>query len=251
MALRSVHARGLALAFVALATSSSSATRADEPSARRRAPRTELWAGRYVLEAEEKLPVVGTVRLQSERFVLATVVDDGDVLELVERPCAIRLATIAGVTLKTRDENARELPAVTVRYARFGDEWRAAPWRSIVGRDGPHLEVEVRAPLCGTMLHVASDTRSSARARDRRDGRRGLEGLVRARALQLVRDPSGACLGAREHKSDQRFSGRFTFVAVDPGATCASLGTWPEVPGANFALDRGERARPREDYGEW
>jgi hypothetical protein len=212
--------------------------------------RTELWAGRYVFETEERLPVVGTVKMRSERLVLATVVDVGHAIELVERPCSIRLAPVAGVTLTTRDENARTLPAVKLRYLRRGAEWHATPWRTFVGRDGPPLEVEVRAPLCGTKLQVASETRASARAQDRRDGRRGLEGLVRARALQRIQDSSGACLGAREHRTDQRLTGRFTFVAVDPTTTCASLGTWPEAPSTTFALGGDGQSRAHDDYGE-
>lgn len=194
----------------------------------------ETWAGHQVTLGSRVVPLMGRLETRTDTFVLGRVERRGDRLVVVERPCRVSFREIAGVALELSESAIRALPPVEVTFTRGpGREWRAGPWTS--GWDGadhdgdrhPGITIDVRAPLCGGALHVASTAETLARG-VMVEG--ALEGELRVRLEQRVLGTEGLCLSALAGDEQSRLRGSFRYRPVPADTRCEDLERWPRAP---------------------
>jgi hypothetical protein len=194
----------------------------------------ETWAGHQVTLGSRVVPLMGRLETRTDTFVLGRVERRGDRLVVVERPCRVSFREVAGVGLELSESAIRALPPVEVTFTRGpGREWRAGPWTS--GWDGadhdgdqhPGITIDVRAPLCGGALHVASTAETLARG-VMVEG--ALEGELRVRLEQRVLGTEGLCLSALAGDEQSRLRGSFRYRPVPSDTRCEDLARWPRAP---------------------
>jgi hypothetical protein len=194
----------------------------------------ETWAGHQVTLGSRVVPLMGRLETRTDTFVLGRVARHGDRLVVVERPCRVSFREVAGVALELSESAIRALPPVEVTFTRGpGREWRAGPWTS--GWDGadhdgdrhPGITIDVRAPLCGGKLHVASTAETRARG-VMVEG--ALEGELRVRIEQRVLGTEGLCLSALAGDERSRLRGSFRYRPVPADTRCGDLERWPRAP---------------------
>lgn len=191
------------------------------------APLPELWLGHQRTQGVRVVPIIGEIRTQTDVMSIARVERAGDVLVLIDQPCAIEIGSSHGVTLNVSAVAARTTPAATVRWTRGADGgWTAEPWESGVpvprdfdgdGRLG--MPVDVSASLCSGHLDV--NTFARAEARGALDG--ALSGDVTVLVQRDILRASNACLGLLSRHTTERVQGQFRFVPAPPGATCETV----------------------------
>lgn len=197
------------------------------------APQRRRWAGHQVVVGEREVPFMGRLKTRTDTFVLAEIMEEGGALEIVERPCQVSIAEVAGVEVRISEAGVERLPPVRVRYTeRKSGELSAGPWRSgwseaDLDQDGhPGITMEIDAPLCGGRLFVSSQAESIARAHRTAQG---LSGQLKVRLIQRILGADGACLSALASDTEERLRGSFRYTEVPEGATCAALlkAGWP------------------------
>lgn len=191
------------------------------------APERRRWAGHQVVVGEREVPFMGKLKTRTDTFVLAEVKEEDGALEIIERPCQVSIAEVAGVEVRISEVGVARLPPVRVRYAAHkAGELAAGPWRSgwseaDTDQDGnPGITMEVDAPLCGGRLFVSSQAESIARARRTPQG---LAGQLKVRLSQRILGADGACLSALASDTEERLRGTFRYTEVPEGTSCAAL----------------------------
>lgn len=195
------------------------------------APPTQLWAGHMVVHGVREVPILGRLDPRTDTYVLASVVPREGGYDLVQRPCRTTIAPVAGVRVGFRPDTDARLPEAHLSF-RPGEGGLVAPgwdtgWaEEDLDQDSqPGVTVLVDAPLCGGELYVASQTRSSATARES-DG--GLVGELDVTVAQTILGADGACLKLVASDGEHRMRGRFAYAPVPAGTTCADA-IWPAV----------------------
>jgi hypothetical protein len=191
------------------------------------------WAGHQVVVGEREVPFMGKLKTRTDTFVLAEVKEEGGALEIIERPCQVSIAEVAGVEVRISEAGVARLPPVRVRYMpNKSGELSAGPWRSgwseaDTDQDGhPGITMEIDAPLCGGRLFVSSQAESIARAHRTPQG---LSGQLKVRLSQRILGADGACLSALARDTEERLRGSFRYTEVPEGTSCAALQKdgWP------------------------
>ena len=196
--------------------------------------RMNLQTGVIVIHSGRGLTVksVDALRTRTDTWVLARVVQDGDRLLIEQIPCAMEIKPVAGVRVGMTEAAVRALPSASFVLQAEGEAWTGLPWSSGWGeedldQDGePGVSVQVRSPLCGGELAVASQTLSTAQARF--DGQ-DLSGSLQVEVQQRILGAHGACLRAVAQDSVDRMQGTFRYAPAPPGARCEDLPrtAWP------------------------
>ncbi len=189
-----------------------------------------VWAGHHVVFGKRKIPVRGTLRTRMDTFVLATMVEQDGHLEIVEQPCHVEIAPVAGISV-TMD--ARHVPpaSMALKVDAGSHHWVGSAengWQDqdIDGDGHPGMTVSIDAPICSGKLYVSQSARTVARLHRAGDH---ISGSTHVSVHQTILGAEGACLSALARDSREVVTGPRAYAPVPVGTTCEQLlaGPWP------------------------
>ena len=197
----------------------------------------ERWAGHQVTVTTRHVPLLGDIVTRQDVYMIASAQRTADGFVIDEQPCAITIRSGTKVRLDFEPAAVRRIPPVHAVWRLAPDGYRGTwpgGWdtRDVDGDGQPGLKVTVTAPLCNGTMSIATNTRfDGAAVLGPQDALQGNVSISVSRAILSV---DTACLGLVPKRQEEMVRGTFTYVPVDPAATCTSWtrgADWPaQVP---------------------
>ena len=177
----------------------------------------EYWAGKVTVFGYRRVPIIGKVQFQTSNDVIATVEHRGDEIAISQQVCSVNFDKVFGAKLAMDRTAPPRMERATPTFKRQADgsyvagDWPSGWTQEDLDKDGfPGISIDVRAPLCGGELYMASRAMSTARVVDWHGA---IAGEIRVTVKQIVLGTKGTCLSLMAKDHIQELPG---FIAYEP-----------------------------------